>query len=333
MIETVLDKIAIQAQKYIENVPVIVLGSGASVSYGLPTMGILSKHLKDNVNGESDSNWNDFIKLLDNGTDLETALQKITLNEEVTTQIIKETWNLINPIDIEVFFKSLHNPNFYSLSNLIGKLFSSTSTELNIITTNYDRLAEYACEKKNIYHFTGFSTGFLRTKVIEDPINIRRRVNILKVHGSLDWFRSKDNLLIGLSNTSKIPEDFIPEIVTPGNEKYKKTYQEPYRTIIQKADLALENNNSYLCIGYGFNDEHIQTKLVNKCVYNNSTLLILTRTLTEATKKFINKQGCKNYLAFEKSGDKDTKVYSSLKGEFIIPESDYWTLDGFLKLI
>ena len=205
MIETVLDKIAIQAQKYIENVPVIVLGSGASVSYGLPTMGILSKHLKDNVNGESDSNWSDFIKLLDDGTDLETALQKITLNEGVTTQIIKETWNLINPIDIEVFFKSLHNPNFYSLSNLIGKLFSSTSTELNIITTNYDRLAEYACEKKNIYHFTGFSTGFLRTKVIEDPINIRRRVNILKVHGSLDWFRSKDNLLIGLSNTSKIP--------------------------------------------------------------------------------------------------------------------------------
>ena len=293
----------------------------------------VENNLKDNVNGESDSNWSDFIKLLDDGTDLETALQKITLNEEVTTQIIKETWNLINPIDIEVFFKSLHNPNFYSLSNLIGKLFSSTSTELNIITTNYDRLAEYACEKKNIYHFTGFSTGFLRTKVIEDPINIRRRVNILKVHGSLDWFRSKDNLLIGLSNTSKIPEDFIPEIVTPGNEKYKKTYQEPYRTIIQKADLALENNNSYLCIGYGFNDEHIQTKLVNKCVYNNSTLLILTRTLTEATKKFINEQGCKNYLAFEKSGDKDTKVYSSLKGEFIIPESDYWTLDGFLKLI
>jgi len=57
--------IATQAQKYIENIPVIVLGSGASVYYGLPTMGVLAKHLKDNVNGESDSNWSDFIKLLD----------------------------------------------------------------------------------------------------------------------------------------------------------------------------------------------------------------------------------------------------------------------------
>lgn len=327
-----LNNIAIQAQKYIEGVPVIVLGSGASVSYGLPTMGTLAEHLKDNVNGESDSNWTAFTKLLDKGIDLETALQKVTLNEEVTTEIIKETWHLINPIDIEVF-KSLHDVNYYSLSNLIEKLFSSTIPELNIITTNYDRLAEYACEKRNIYHFTGFSTGFLRTKVLEDPINIKRRVNILKVHGSLDWFRNSDNLLIGLSNTSIIPKNFIPEIVTPGNEKYKKTYQEPYRTIIQKADSALENNDSYLCIGYGFNDEHIQTKLVNKCVNNNSTLLILTRTLTEATKRFINEQGCKNYLAFEKSGDSDTKIYSSVEGEFIIPNVDYWSLDGFLKLI
>ena len=39
------------------------------------------------------------------------------------------------------------------------------------------------------------------------------------------------------------------------------------------------------------------------------------------------------YFFVKKSGDKDTKVYSSLEGEFIIPDSDYWTLDGFLKLI
>lgn len=101
-----LNNIAIQAQKYIENIPVIVLGSGASVSYGLPTMGTLAKYLKENVNGETDSNWSAFTKLLDEGIDLETALQKIALNEEVTIGIIKETWNLINPIDIKVFLKA-----------------------------------------------------------------------------------------------------------------------------------------------------------------------------------------------------------------------------------
>jgi transcriptional regulator of NAD metabolism len=331
--EEVLDKIATQAQKYIENIPVIVLGSGASVAYGLPTMWTLSEYLKDNIKIESNEQWDEFVNLLNNGTDLETALQNVTLDEETTKKIIVKTWELINPKDVEVFFNSLSNMDYFPLSKLINKFFTSTLKELNIITTNYDRLAEYACEKSKLYHYTGFSTGFYRTKVLEDQNLIKRKVNILKVHGSLDWFRNEDNLLIGLSNVETIPVGFLPEIVTPGIEKYKKTHSEPYRTIIQEADKALEDNNSYLCIGYGFNDEHIQEKLVNKCIQNNSKLLIITRTLTEATKKFITEQGCPNYLAFECHDDVNTKVYSSEFGEVVISNEDYWSLDGFLKLI
>lgn len=329
----VLDKIATQAQKYIENIPVIVLGSGASVSYGLPTMWTLSEYLKDHIKIDGSEQWDKFVDLLNSGTDLETALQNVSLDDEITKEIIIKTWELINPKDVDVFFSSLSNIDYFPLSQLINKFFTSTLKELNIITTNYDRLAEYACEKSKLYHYTGFSTGFYRTKDLKDVIKVDRKVNIWKVHGSLDWFRNDDNLLIGLSNIQTIPNGLLPEIVTPGIEKYKKTHNEPYRTIIQEADNALENNNSYLCIGYGFNDEHIQEKLVNKCIQNNSKLLIITRTLTEATKTFITEQGCKNYLAFERSGETNTKVYSSEFGEVIIPNEDYWSLDGFLKLI
>lgn len=325
--------IARQAQKYFENVPVIVLGSGASVSYGLPTMWTLSEYLKNNIKVESNTQWNKFVQLLDDGIDLETALQKVTLDIDTTKKVIVKTWELINPKDVNVFFNSLNDLDYFPLSKLITKLFSSTSKELNIITTNYDRLAEYACEKANLYHYTGFTTGFYRTKVPKDLINVKRKVNILKVHGSLDWFRNTDNLLIGLSNIKTIPDGFLPEIVTPGIEKYKKTHTEPFRSIIQEADNALENNNSYICIGYGFNDEHIQEKLVNKCIQNNSKLLIITRTLTDATKKFIKEEGCKNYLAFECNDKINTKVYSSEFGEIIFDNVDYWSLKGFLKLI
>lgn len=328
-----LNKIMLQAQKYIENIPVIVLGSGASVSYGLPTMWTLSEYLKDNIKVKSNEEWDKFVHLLDNNVDLETALQKVNLDEMITNEIITKTWQLINPKDVEVFFNSLSNQEYFPLSKLINKLFCSTATELNIITTNYDRLAEYACEKNNLYHYTGFSTGFYRTKVPSSLIKVKRKVNIWKVHGSLDWFRNNDNLLIGLSNIQDIPNNFLPEIVTPGISKYKKTHTEPYRTIIQEADNSLENNNNYICIGYGFNDEHIQVKLVNKCIQNNSKLLILTRTLTEATKKFITEQGCKNYLAFECDNKINTKVYSSEFDEIVIPNENYWSLDGFLKLI
>lgn len=328
-----LEKIAIQAQKYIENIPVIVLGSGASVTYGLPTMGILAQYLKDNINVNPNEEWDTFVKLLDDGIDLETALHKVSLNDELTKNVIIKTWELINPKDTEIFFNSLSNVNYFSLSKLISKLFNSTAIELNIITTNYDRLAEYACERSNIYHYTGFSTGFYRTKVLKDIIKVGRKVNIWKVHGSLDWFRTINENLIGLSNITNLPDNLVPEIVTPGIEKYKKTHNEPYRTIIQEADNALENNTNYICIGYGFNDEHIQEKLVNKCIQGDSKLLIITRTLTEATKKFITEQGCKNYLAFERNDLINTKVYSSEVGEVVIPNEDFWSLGGFLKLI
>jgi len=227
----------------------------------------------------------------------------------------------------------LSSKNYFTLSKLINKFFNSTQKELNIITTNYDRLAEYACERSNVYHYSGFSTGFYRTTISKNSLKVDRKVNIWKVHGSLDWFRDEKNHLIGLSNIANIPDKFLPEIVTPGIEKYKKTHIEPYRTIMLEADEALENSNNYMCIGYGFNDEHIQEKLVNKCIQNNSKLLIITRTLTEATKKFITEQKCKNYLAFECYNDNNTKVYSSEFGEKIIPNEDYWSLDGFLKLI
>lgn len=91
-----LNKIMLQAQKYIENIPVIVLGSGASVSYGLPTMWTLSEYLKNNIKVESNEEWDKFVHLLDNNIDLETALQKVNLDEMITNEIITKTWQLIN---------------------------------------------------------------------------------------------------------------------------------------------------------------------------------------------------------------------------------------------
>jgi len=330
------EKVFCQAQKYFSNNPVIVLGSGASVAFGLPTMWSLSEHLKTNIVIDKNTNeqWDKLIDLLDSGTDLESALQLVTLDDAISKEIIIKTWELINPKDVDVFFKSLKVFDYFPLSSLIKKLFNSTVKEINIITTNYDRLAEYACEKSGNYHYTGFTNGYYRQKISDDKLKVDRKVNIWKVHGSLDWFKYEDNVLIGLSNITNIPEDLVPEIVTPGIEKYKKTHSEPYRTIIQKADNALASHNSYICIGYGFNDSHIQEKLVNKCIHNNSKLLIITRTLTESTKKFITEQGCKNYLAFECANGIHTKVYSSeLEHEIIIKNEDLWSLDGFLKII
>lgn len=333
--DEIVNKIYLQAQKYFSDAPVIVLGSGASAAHGLPGMWHLSEHLKSNihVNKTYKTQWNDFVNMLDKGTDLETALQNARLDPTITKEIIYKTWELINPKDLEVFFQSLTSP--LPLASLIEKYFNSALHELNIITTNYDRLAEYACDQNGLYHYTGFSSGFLR-KPEKNKLFLRpnRRVNIWKVHGSLDWFKDQNQMLIGLSNLENIPQLLTPEIVTPGIEKYSKTHSEPYRTIIQEADSVLEAKNSYLCIGYGFNDSHIQEKLVNKCIHENAKLIIITHTLSDATHQYIINNGCKNYLAFEINDTKNTKVYSSeLTDPIIIENSDFWSLSGFLKLI
>ena len=90
------------------------------------------------------------------------------------------------------------------------------------------------------------------------------QVNIWKVHGSLDWFETpnKENVYLPLSEN--IPQGHKPLIVTPGLSKYAETHKEPYRTIFTQADTEIQKANGFLCIGYGFNDEHVQPKLIQQ---------------------------------------------------------------------
>jgi len=333
-----LNVIAKQAQEYYGNSPAIILGSGASASFGLSGMGKLGDHLLNTVdtshfNSEEETAWQAFRDELVKKNDLENALQKVQLPPSISKIIVEETWRLLNPEDLNVFYRSLYNRNLFPLGKLLSHMFQSTVREIDIITTNYDRLAEYACEQEQIHHYTGFSHGYIRTEIPKKAICTNRQVNIWKVHGSLDWFRNDQNILLGVPNTMELQTALTPEIVTPGIEKYKRTHTEPFRTIINESDRSIDISKSYLCIGFGFNDVHIQEKLVNKCVNNSARLLVITHTLTDGAKDLLFVKGCKEYLAFESNGD-NTKVYSSrLPAPVELSGKNYWSLEGLLNLI
>jgi hypothetical protein len=122
--------------------------------------------------------------------------------------------------------------------------------------------------------------------------------------------------------------------VTPGTQKYQKTHLEPFRSIINSADRALNEAGSYLCIGYGFNDEHIQPKLIAKCLRQNAPITIITYALSDSAKKLILDGKAHNYLAIER-GETDDKsiVYSSLDKNPLNVEKNIWSLEGYLSLI
>lgn len=328
-----------QAQDYYSKAPLIILGSGASAAHGMSGMGALSKHLIAHTEisdlGTSDLNaWGEFCQLLEDGSDLESALHQITISEALTLRVIKATWALINSEDIEIFQKALQNNTMFPLRRLLDHMFKSSLKTINIVTTNYDRLAEYACDQGRLHHYTGFTHGFFRQISTPTEITSARRVNIWKVHGSIDWFQSPLEDTIAISNTQVIPDNYEPQIVTPGAQKYHKTHLEPYRSIINSADQAINAANSYLCIGYGFNDEHIQPKLMGKCQRQNTPITIITYALSDAAKKLILGGKAQNYLAIERGNTDDQSIiYSSLDKEPLIVEKNVWSFEGYLSLI
>lgn len=328
-----------QAQDYYNKAPLIILGSGASAAHGMSGMAALAKHLATNTDiselsaGEVEA-WEKFCQVLKDGVDLESALHQVAVTDELTSRIIKTTWSLINAEDIQIFNKSLQNQAMFPLSLLLRHMFKSSLTKLNIVTTNYDRLAEYACDQERIHHYTGFTHGFFRQLATQNEINSARRVNIWKVHGSLDWFKSPLEDIVALSNIQEIPVKYKPEIVTPGTRKYQTTHLEPYRSIINNADQAITAANSYLCIGYGFNDEHIQPKLMARCQRQNIPVTMITYALSHAARKLITDGKMQNCLAIERGATDDQSiVYSSLDKTPLTVEKNIWCLEGYLSLI
>lgn len=244
------------------------------------------------------------------------------------------TWTMINSEDNDVFLKSLQDNTIFPLSLLLEHMFKSNLKIINIVTTNYDRLAEYACDQGRIHHYTGFTHGFFRQLAPPTEITSVRRANIWKVHGSLDWFQSPLEDTVAISNIKNIPDNYQSQIVTPGTQKYHKTHLEPFRSIINNADQAINEAGSYLCIGYGFNDEHIQPKLMMKCLRQKTPITIITYALSDSAKKLILEGKAQNYLAIERGETDDQSiVYSSLDKIPLTVERNIWSLEGYLSLI
>ena len=164
---------------------------------------------------------------------------------------------------------------------------------MHVVTPNYDRLAEYAADSGKLAHYTGFNYGSIRARVTNGRPRIHignapaRTVNIWKVHGSFDWFRDNDGIIIGLPVSTVRPPNVSPVIVTPGIDKYRLTHDEPFHSIKSEADRALQNADAYLCIGYGFNDTHLQTTLVERCRGKEVPLVLLTKTISSTAKAFL----------------------------------------------
>lgn len=328
-----LEEIIKKCQKYLENIPTIIIGSGFSVPYGLPSMGVLGEEIKTKLNVKYSDNpaWNSFIGFLDSTNNLELAMHEAALTPDMYSDIIRVTWALINQKDKKVFMDLMYQTEGTTLSKMFYKLLQSHPRKINVITANYDRLVEYSVDKISAQTETGFQgectkyfTGLKKTNEVKE-----NTVLLCKVHGSLDWFRYDKNLqLVSFPNSSEVFEGFIPAIVTPGIQKYQETHNEPYRSLIATADGFIATASSFLCIGYGFNDEHLQPKLINQIQQRNKPIVIVTKSLSDKGKEIL--VNAKKYIVFEEESSGKTKV--TIDGVIEVVSGDYWQFEKFVEL-
>ncbi len=306
-------------QKFIETPPLIVWGSGATISFGLPSMWHLNEALKKEIKDFDIQNEN-----------LEIELGKEKYQEEMP-QIKKIIWDTIHKIDIQVLEKVLSgNPEFNGVKVLIEKLIYTHPKVVNIITTNYDRVLEYVLSYNNIPFTDGFNGKML--SIFDNTLfKNRDMVNLIKVHGSLNWFNVNDDIRYINCYSDK----YEPQIITPSKNKYREAYHSPYRELIQKSDSLIETASSFLVVGFGFNDEHLTPKIRAK-VKKGIPIVLITKEVTENTKEEL-KDADKYIFLEDSSNENKTKItYKTSKDSTEISleiDGSYWQLNKFMEIL
>jgi hypothetical protein len=338
-----IEQISKIAQSCFQGNPVIVLGSGASMPHGLPSMADLATFLKDHIEPTDDNEkdgWAAVLAEMDAGKHLEAALEGKNLPDSLLQKIVRETWNCVNEKDAAVYFGLAKDPAAFPLGKILSALFQSTNIAVHVVTTNYDRVIEFACNSAGLLFNSGFTPGYLQKWEATGGIGFTlagrptRVVKIWKVHGSLDWFQTADDTVVGMPVFQLPDESYLPLIVTPGLNKYEKTHQDPFRSTINGADSALRGATAFLTIGFGFRDQHIHPKIIQRCKEQNVPIVVLARTLTDEAKDFLSKNAGQNYLGIEAEGDNGSRAYTREHPDGIsIPDQDYWSAEGFMNLV
>lgn len=329
-------------QEVISSNPVIIIGSGASVSYGIPSMWDLADTLKEYFkNNKFEDNKStqivdEFLRCLDQDMGLEDALLEVKMPQNIEQIIAIEVWKKIAHADKKVYDRFVQGEiiNLKSLFEYV--VYDNSNKIVNVITTNYDKIAEYAAAQTDSYINNGFTHG-LRGRLKDNPIAVPRKreddytgvLNIIKVHGSLDWFK-KDGITYCFPNTHNIPDNYQPCIITPGTNKYEKTQDEPHRQLLSLVDDMFSKATGFLCIGYGFNDSHVHPMLLKYAKTRRVKILIVTKDLTSSINQNIINNGY-DYISITSNG-KDGTLFRRGAKSFEVGDKKYWTIDGLEEI-
>lgn len=275
----------------------LVIGSGLSAAEGIPGMPALATYLNNEsglLMGADSSLWGQIRSVLDIGEGLEAALLKHPPSDTLEAWIAQKTCDLLMPEERKVMSAVLRGKCTLRLTTFLTKVLKPTNG-LPILTPNYDRLIEVACEMAGFHvdttavgHYAGAfdhvrscmgSCRGITTRAKTTVLDHFPRAIVLKPHGSFDWYQiGNDARRCGLDL------DADRFMITPGINKYRAGYNSPFDKHRDLANDYIKQAGRLLVVGYGFNDDHLQTHLVKR-IQDGTPTLILNQSANSKVKK------------------------------------------------
>jgi SIR2-like domain len=339
-----LHNVKVRLQEHLSDGLVTIVGSGLSCAEGLPGMGELATYLLaqvgDGLTGADATAWAAASALFAT-KGLEGALLAVPPTPAVEAAIATATGKMIAERERTVVSEVFAGTRKLRLTRLLPHLVKPAAG-LTIVTTNYDRLVEIAAEEADIgadTMFVGRFAGqlnesesrmsFCRGVAIKPrrmaTLQFRQRAIVYKPHGSLDWYARNGRPVFYAGELPDVPR----LIITPGHNKFRNGYESPFDMHRSRANEAIDRAGRFLVLGYGFNDDHLETHL-SPCIKSGKPTLMLTRSLSTVARQLALMHA--NVIALEYaevSGVAGTTVIIEQK-EFFIPGVGMWDVDSFV---
>lgn len=265
----------------------VLSGAGSSMDVGGLSMGQLwSKADEKYKTGDTDGFKiiRDAVNFNSDNKDLEALLSQIDgYSKFIDDKEIEigETKYKLSSIKADIFDLIKTNctipkpKDIFPHKTFLEKLLQrkQTSPRVKVFTLNYDLLFEYAATEVNAIVIDGFSFVTPRTfsgrffdydivqregsKLKEEDNFIQRVFHLHKLHGSLNWERNHEG------NVEIKIEPKKPLMIYPREAKYEDSYEQPYFEMMARfqRSLRLNNDTMLICIGYSFNDKHINAAI------------------------------------------------------------------------
>lgn len=321
-------KLKIKKYLELENVSVLV-GAGGSFHIGAPVIRNIPNDLRTQLHTsilkyfgkEPDFNnisYEDLFNCLQ--ADYFLNEKKGTDNTDIQRDItIMQRWLYENCntdlCNLNENYKSdskLHNNKYHYHEVLIKKLLQRPNNlrRVNLFTTNYDMALDYALDNLGVHYINGFMgvhNRCFRPEVYDYDVyypgqsvsgKVHRAEKVIryyKIHGSLSWIETESTPfntygIKEIAVSDKFDETKHKLMIYPCVSKKTYTLDLPYSELFRHFAQAITQPQSVLfCIGYSFNDEHINDIIFQALTIPSFTLIIANFSPKNDSNSPINK--------------------------------------------